>query len=87
MIRIILFVGLLSSGCAYTRVELANKFHGTCFVTSANIKGLKVRLTRESATIEAADVNHSIPTKEIGNNFTKGGAALAPLIGGAAVGL
>lgn len=84
---LLLALALLSTGCAYTRVELANKVHGTRFITSANIAQLDVKLTPTSATLRARGVDHSTPTKEIGNNFTKASAALAPLLGGAAVGL
>lgn len=78
---------MIAPGCAYSRIELANKDHGTRFVTSANIRGLKIKLTQKSATMEAVDVNHSIPTKEIGNNIAKGLTGAAGLAGGAVIGL
>lgn len=82
-----LLCALLSSGCAYTRIELGNSVHGSRFVTSADIRGLKLTLTQKSATLKAVDVNHSTPTKEIGNNIAKGFTGAAGLAGGAAVGL
>lgn len=82
-----LLCAMLSTGCAYTRIELEKNGRGTTFVTSANIRGLKLTLTRTSATLEAANVNHSVPTKEIGNNIMKGFTGAAGLMGGAAAGL
>lgn len=84
---LLIALALPFTSCAYTRIELANKVHGTRFVTSADIAELDVTLTPTRAVLRGRGVNHSTPTKEIGNNFTKGGAAVAPLLGGAAFGL
>lgn len=83
----IIVIAILFTGCAYTRVELANKVHGTTLITSANIVELDVKLTPTSAIIRARSVNHSVPTKEIGNNIGKAGTAAVGLLGAGVTGL